>query len=99
MAQGTFDMHSVIDVVLERECHHEGEQAQVPRKCRRLASNSGRTLLCRHNLFTKNSEHKEHISVPSDQEQVQWHRTSLKLSLKRKLGKNKEMLTEANYFC
>lgn len=45
MAQGTFDMHSIIDVVLERECHHEGEQAQVPRKCRRLASNSGKTLV------------------------------------------------------
>lgn len=45
MARGHFNIHTIIDAVLEGERHHEGEQAQVPRKCRRLASSFGKTLL------------------------------------------------------
>lgn len=45
MAQGPFNTHSTIDVVLEGECHHKREQAWVPTKYRSLASSSGKTLL------------------------------------------------------
>lgn len=61
-----------------------------------VASSSGKTVT--KTQFTKNSTQKEHISVAADEEQVQWHGTFLKLYLKRKLGKNKEMLTEGNHF-
>lgn len=48
MAQGPFNMNSIMDVVFEGKWHHEGEQAQVPIK-HRLAGNLGKTLSLRHN--------------------------------------------------
>lgn len=38
-------------------------------------------------LTPKNSKQKEHFSIPSQEKQVQWHTTSLKLPLKKKLRK------------
>lgn len=84
IAQGPFNRLSTTAAVLEGKCHHEREQMQ-------FWENAGPWLqLCIFvkefsQLTPKNSKQKEHISIPSQEEQVQWQTTSLKLPLKKKL--------------